>query len=67
MNRDELLRRRADLARQLGEAKAKQRDFEGQLRDAQRLVETIDGALQENAYWLDVAGIPADAEAAGGE
>jgi hypothetical protein len=53
MNRDEILQRRADLARQLEQARAQRRAAEERLKDAHRLVDSIDGALQENGYWFD--------------
>jgi molecular chaperone DnaK (HSP70) len=65
MNRDDILKRRADLARQHDQAKAKRREAEELLKEAQRLVDSIDGALQENGYWFDAETRQAlDAEAA---
>lgn len=60
MTRDDILKRRADLSNQLAQAKAQRREAEERLKDANRLVETIDGALQENRYWLD--GLTREAE-----
>lgn len=44
--------RRADLVRQLGQARERKAKAEAELAEANRLIDVIDGALQENALWL---------------